>query len=186
MAGIIWCDPISGIVRLSNRCCSLIGFETWGPAPSYLSICERPPELSHAPPIASLPPLSTGVQSWSELTVAARYVAHECAFRDVTAASQCSDTEFRDIYIYIYPLDSQERIPKESGHIVREVSRQRGAEGDTGAWQEGRSSKSNRHRTQKWRSTTQPATASTKRPPMPGGRCTGTADPAPRVEEGAK
>lgn len=55
----------------------------------------------------------------------------------------------------------------------------RGVEGGRhtrGAW-------TNRHRTQKWRSTTQPATASTKRPPLPG-----TADPAVEVEaeEGAK
>lgn len=67
---LIYCVSINGLMCLSSYGCALIGLKTSGPSLSYLSICERPPEFSYATPIASLPPLSTGVQSWSELTVA--------------------------------------------------------------------------------------------------------------------
>lgn len=135
----------------------------------------RPPH-----PSRPFPPAFNREANW---LLQARYVAYEYAFRDVTAVSRSRDTELKNIYTPGGPRRQ---------NTYEERAQTKGVYGSTerretrGARQEGRSSKSNRHRTQKWRSTTQPATASTKRPAMPGARCTGTADPAPRVEEGAK
>lgn len=180
---LLWFNiTIGGLVYLSSRGCSLIGLTASNPALSYLSICERPPQLPKAPPAASLPPFPPAFNREADGLLRARYAAHECAFRDATIVCRRSAVEL----IQTYTQGTQE-----TGYLRRACPserslRQYGAEGDAGVWQEGRSSKSNWHSAQKWRSTTQSATASTKRPPMPGARCTGTADPVPWAEEGAK
>lgn len=146
----------------------------------------------NAPPIQSLPPLPTGAQSWSGLNGQRLFCGAGVYWQGYNGCGTLPKTRF--LYTHgaapergTLSRDSRgELTTVKERRETRERSRRRGRSRRSGG-KRTLSNESDRHRSQKWRSTTQSATASTKRPAILGARCTGTADRAPAVEEqGAK